>query len=190
MGDRPGEVDARAEPTAARPRVGDKVDAIIAAAETAAEEIVDNARREASQIVEQAEVKAAERINALTREASEARTEAEQYARDMREAADSYGTQHRRSAEEEALRVLSEADDAARERREAAERKAEQIERDIGERHATLKREARMLEERKQRVLESLRDLSAQLQDALAQPGQLERQEDALVDVLDVQRRR
>ena len=44
-----------------------------------------------------------------------------------------------------------------------------------------------MLEERKQRVVESLRDVMAQLQDALAEPVP---EEESLVDALDVERRR
>ena len=46
-----------------------------------------------------------------------------------------------------------------------------------------------MLEERKQRVLESLRDLAAQIQDALVEPRE-RRRDEALVDALDVERRR
>ena len=106
------ERDAAAEP---RDRetpadIGTKVNAIIQAAEAAAEEISRNARRKADEILEQAEQKAAARIEELTREATLLREEADQYARDMREAADSYGTQHRRSAEEEALRVVATAE--------------------------------------------------------------------------------
>jgi vacuolar-type H+-ATPase subunit H len=196
MGDRPEEAIAAVEgPQASHGRtdIGEKVNAIIEAAEAAAAEIGEKARREARAIVNQADEQAAERIEALTREASEARAEADQYARDMREAADSYGTQHRRSAEEEALRVLSEAEEKARERLGAAEQKAEQMERDIGERHSTLKREARMLEERRHRVLESLRDLAAQIQDALVEPAREtapQEGEEALMDALDVERRR
>jgi len=195
MGDRPEEAIAAVDERQAshgRTDIGEKVNAIIEAAEAAAQEIGEKARREARAIVTQADEQAAERIEALTREASEARAEADQYARDMREAADSYGTQHRRSAEEEALRVLSEAEEKARERLDGAERKAEQMERDIGERHSTLKREARMLEERRQRVLESLRDLAAQIQDALVEPARepaRQEGEEALMDALDVERR-
>ncbi len=47
-----------------------------------------------------------------------------------------------------------------------------------------------MLEERRQRVLESLRDLAAQLQDALVEPAEMARQDESLVDALDVDRRR
>ena len=109
MSDRPEEEaggDCRA---ADSPDVGGKVNAIIEAAETAAEEIGQDARREASEVKQQAEQQAASMIEELTREAAQASVEADQYARDMREAADSYGSQHRRSAEEEALRVVAEA---------------------------------------------------------------------------------
>ena len=47
-----------------------------------------------------------------------------------------------------------------------------------------------MLEERKQRVLESLRDLAAQIQDALVEPAQSVAESEDLVDALDVERRR
>ena len=47
-----------------------------------------------------------------------------------------------------------------------------------------------MLEERKQRVLESLRDLAAQLQDALVGPQDKALEDESLVDALEVERRR
>ena len=47
-----------------------------------------------------------------------------------------------------------------------------------------------MLEERRQRVLESLRDLSAQLQDALAEPAAKPAEDESLVEALDLERRR
>ena len=172
------------------PDIGGKVNAIIEAAEAAATEVLASARREAHDIVHQAEEQAAARIEALTRDAAQSRAEADEYARDMREAADSYGTQHRRSVENEARRVVAEADEEARELREAAQTKAEQIQRDVGQRHETLKREARMLEERRQRVLESLRDLAAQLQDALVEPAGTAPQDEVLLDALEIERRR
>jgi hypothetical protein len=46
-----------------------------------------------------------------------------------------------------------------------------------------------MLEERRQRVLESLRDLAAQLQDALVEPVETAPEEEALVEALQVERR-
>jgi hypothetical protein len=50
-----------------------------------------------------------------------------------------------------------------------------------------------MLEERRHRVLESLRDLAAQIQDALVEPAREtapQEGEEALMDALDVERRR
>ena len=70
---------------------------------------------------------------------------------------------------------------------DAAQAKADELDRDVTQRHETLQREAKMLEERKERALEGLRDLAAQIQDALAEP--LVREEE-LVDALDVERRR
>jgi hypothetical protein len=47
-----------------------------------------------------------------------------------------------------------------------------------------------MLEARRQRVLESLRDLAAQLQDALLEPTETAPQDEVLMDALNVERRR
>jgi hypothetical protein len=163
----------------AQPDIGAKVNGIIEAAEKAAQEIVDGA-----------EAKAAAQIDELTRDATQLRDEADEYARDMREAADSYGTQHRRSVEEEARRLLADTEAKAKETLETAEREAGRILLEVSERHDSLKREARMLEERKQRVLESLRDLAAQLQDALVEPVEGRPREETLEEALDVERRR
>ena len=124
MSDRPAEEQAVAQPS-----VGDKVNAIIAAAESAAQEITDKARLEAHNILRMAEQQASERITELTREAAQAKTEADQYARDMTEAADSYGTQHRRTVEEEARRLLADAEAKAKEQLETAQAKANELER-------------------------------------------------------------
>ena len=73
---------------------------------------------------------------------------------------------------------------------EEANQKSEDLERDVVGRHETLQREAKMLEERKKQVLESLRDLAAQLQDALSEEPQGVPQSESLVDALEVQRNR
>jgi cell division septum initiation protein DivIVA len=193
MPDRPEQEAGAATETGGREShadVGGKVNAIIAAAETAAEEIGQDASRKASETLREAKNKAAARIKELTGEAARLRDEADQYARDIREAADSYGTQHRQSVEKEARRLLADAEDEATKMREAAQRKVEEIEREVGQRHATLRRQAKMLEERNQRVLEGLRDLAAQLQDALVGSSEQAPQEESLVDALDVDRRR
>ena len=66
----------------------------------------------------------------------------------------------------------------------AAQQRAEETERDTLPRHQTLPRVAKLVEERRQRVLESLRDLAAQLQDALVEPAEMARQDESLVDAL------
>jgi hypothetical protein len=167
--------------------VGAKVTSILEAAEQAAEQIRSDALREAAETMKRAEADAETRIEELSREAERVRLEADDYARDIRQAVDSYGTQARREAEEEARALMQSAEDHSRSIREAADASAEQIQADTHRRHETLQREAKALEERRQRVLESLRDLVAQLQDALVEPT---RHEESLVDALDIDRRR
>jgi hypothetical protein len=168
---------------------GSRVAGVLNAAEEAAETIKDEARRHADEVLRQANADAATRVEDLTREAERIRAEADDYARDIRAAVDSYGTQARRGAEEEARKLLSDAEEQARATREAAQEMANQIEEDAGRQHESLVREARSLEERRQRVLDGLRDLAAQLQDALVEPTSSE-MDHSLADALDVERRR
>jgi hypothetical protein len=169
--------------------IGARVAGILEAAEQAAEQIRSDALRQARETMRRAEVDAEARIDELSREAERVRAEADDYARDIRQAVDSYGTQARREAEEEARNLVGGAEEQARATREAAQAMAEQIQVDAHRRHETLLREAKSLEERRQRVLEGLRDLVAQLQDALVEPSRT-MDEDSLVDALDVERRR
>jgi hypothetical protein len=74
--------------------------------------------------------------------------------------------------------------------REAAQAMAEQIQADARKRHESLHGEAKALEERRQRVLDGIRDLVAQLQDALVEPARATREDESLVDALDVDSRR
>ena len=66
---------------------------------------------------------------------------------------------------------------------------AARLDREVSIRHESLVREAKSLEERRQRVLDGLRDLAAQLQDALVEPTSRD-MDDSLADALDVERRR
>jgi hypothetical protein len=169
--------------------VGARVASILEAAEQAAEQIRSDALRGAAEALRRAEGDAELRIDELTREAERVRMEADDYARDIRQAVDSYGTTARREAEEEARTLVNDAEEQARAVREAAQAMAEQIQADAYRRHETLQREAKALEERRQRVLDGLRDLAAQLQDALVEPSRASREDDSLVDALDVERR-
>lgn len=186
------EYDARADdenPTNGSADVGARVAGILEAAEQAAEQIRSDALRQAHETMRRAEVDAEARIEELSREAERVRAEADDYARDIRQAVDSYGTQARREAEEEARQLVGGAEDQARATREAAQAMAEKIQADAHRRHETLMREAKALEERRHRVLDGLRDLAAQLQDALVEPSRT-MDEDSLIDALDVERRR
>jgi hypothetical protein len=168
---------------------GSRVAAVLNAAEEAAETIRAEARRHADEVLREAKSDAAVRVEELTREAERVRAEADDYARDIRVAVDSYGTQARRDAEEEARKIVSDAEDHARATREAAQDMANQIEEGARRRHESLVREAKSLEERRQRVLDGLRDLAAQLQDALVEPTSRDLDE-SLADALDTERRR
>jgi hypothetical protein len=168
---------------------GTRLAAVLNAAEEAAETIRAEARRHADETLRRAKLDAAARGEELTREAERVRKEADDYARDIRVAVDSYGTQARREADEEARKVLADAEEQARAVREAAQEMANQIEEGARRRHESLVREAKSLEERRQRVLDGLRDLAAQLQDALVEPSTRD-MDDSLADALDVERRR
>jgi hypothetical protein len=170
--------------------VGARVAGILEAAEQAAEQIRADALRQAQETMRQAEGNAEVRIEELSSESERLRAEADDYARDIRQAVDSYATQTRREADEEARRLVSEAEEQARATREAAQAMSDQIQTDTSRRHETLQQETRALEERRQRVMEGLRDLAAQLQDALVEPSRAAVDEDSLIDALDVERRR
>jgi vacuolar-type H+-ATPase subunit E/Vma4 len=168
--------------------VGDAVAGVLRAAEEAAERLKAEARTQAQEIVERAKGDASTRVDELTREAERTRRDAEDYARDIRQAVDSYGTQQRREAEEEARGILADGEEQARATREAAQEMALQIEGDARRRQERLREEVRSLEERRQRVVESLRDMAAQLNDLFPELEPSAR-EGEMLDALEVERR-
>ena len=169
--------------------VGDAVAGVLRAAEEAAEKIRGEARTQALEIVEQAHGDASARIAELTREAERTRSDADDYAQDIRAAVDGYGTQQRREAEEEARQILADAEEQARATREAAQEMAQRIQGEAQGRHEQLRGELRLLEERRSRALDDLRDLAAQLADLLPQHEPASREAD-LLDALEVEQRR
>ena len=189
-------VDESVTPLSAAPartkeytEVGETVAGILRAAEEAAEQIRADARAQGNKIMERARVVAEGRIEELTREAERIRREAEDYAGDIRTAVESYGSQQRRDAEEEAGRILAQAEEQARAMRAAAEGMAEQIEGDARQRNEQLRDEARSLEERRQRVLEEVREMVAQLNELIPAPA-ARTDEAELLDALPVERGR
>jgi vacuolar-type H+-ATPase subunit E/Vma4 len=169
--------------------VGETVAGILRAAEEAAEQIRTDARAQGNKIMERARVVAEGRIEELTREAERVRREAEDYASDIRAAVEGYASQQRREAEEEAGRILERAEEQARAMRAAAEGMAEQIEGDARQRNEQLRDEARSLEERRQRVLEEIREMVAQLNELIPTPA-ARKDEGELLDALPVERPR
>jgi hypothetical protein len=150
--------------------VGSRVSAILAAAERAAEELRTEAKREVSELLGRVESDAGARITELTAEAERTRSEADDYASDVRLAVDSYASQHRREAEEEGRRAVAEAEEQARAMRETAEDMARQIDGDAHRRVDELRQETTVLEDRRERAFQSLRDVAAQLEDVLLRP--------------------
>lgn len=150
--------------------VGSRVSAILAAAERASEELRAEANREVSELLGRAESDAAARISELTAEAERTRGDADDYASDVRLAVDSYASQHRREAEEEGRRAVADAEEQARAMRETAEDMARQIDGDAHRRVEELRQEIKLLEDRRERAFQSLRDVAAQLEDVSLRP--------------------
>jgi hypothetical protein len=169
--------------------IGDRVAAILRAAEGAAAEIRTNAEQESRRVVAGAERTAEARIQELVRDSERLHSEAEEYARDIRLAVEAYATSHRRQAEEEARELLAEAERRAESIRTAAQEAAEQSAQTALRRHEALREETRTLEDRRRTALDALIEISESVRDLLGDREQ-DRQPDELVDALDDQRRR
>ena len=79
-------------------------------------------------------------------------------------------SQHRREAEEEGRRAVAEAEEQARAMRETAEDMARKSTASARRRVEELRQEIRLLEDRRERAVQSLRDVAAQLEDVLLRP--------------------
>jgi hypothetical protein len=132
-------------------------------------------------------------LRAAEEAATQIRADADAYASDTRHAVDSYASQERRAAEEEARRTLDAAQAEARAVREAAEAMARRLEEESQERGEKLREELRVLEERRNRALDDLREIAASIEDALsgrAGTRAPEPSSTSLADALSVKRRR
>jgi arylsulfatase A-like enzyme len=164
---------------------GDRVAAVLQAAEEAAEQIQSDAQTAAEQMTRQAEQVSKSLLEEAKSEAQRVRVEADTEAKNTREAVESYATNHRREAEEKAAKALSEADAQARAAREAAEAMAQRIEEGARTLEEEVREQERMIRGRMQRYLAALRDVSSQIEDVL---GETDRAEPALVEALDPER--
>jgi hypothetical protein len=132
-------------------------------------------------------------LRAAEEAAAQIRADADAYASDTRHAVDSYASQERRAAEEEARQTLAAAQAEARAVREAAEAMAHRLEEESQERRDRLRDELRVLEERRNRALDDLREIAAHLEDVLAgrpSASAPEPSSPSLVDALSLKRRR
>lgn len=181
---------AAPERTKAYGELGETIAGVLRAAEEAAEQIRADARTQAVAIVERAQEDASARIQELTRAAERTRSDAEDYANDIRSAVEGYASKQRREAEEEASAIVAAAEEEARAVREAAQEMGGQIEGEARRRHSELRDEIRSLEDRRERVLDGLRELAAQLNDLFPELRPARRAEPELLDALDVERGR
>jgi hypothetical protein len=164
---------------------GDRVAAVLQAAEEAAAQIRTDAQTASEQMTRQAEQVSKSLLEEAKSEAQRVRVEADTEAKNTREAVESYASNHRREAEEKAAKTLADADGQARASREAAEAMAQRIEEGARTLEEEVREQERMIRGRMQRYLAALRDVSSQIEEVL---GETERGEPALVEALDPER--
>jgi hypothetical protein len=164
---------------------GDRVAAVLQAAEEAAEQIQSDAQTAAEKVTRRAEEISKSLLDEAKSEAQRLRVEADTEAKNTREAVEAYATNHRREAEEKAAKTLAEADAQARASREAAEAMAQRIEESARSLEEEVREKERMIRGRMQRYLAALRDVSSQIEEVL---GEIDRAEPALVEALDPER--
>ena len=155
--------------------IGERVAAVLSAAEAAAEQIRTDARRqaetEAEEIRADARRQAEEALEQARQEADGIRAEAAAYETDTHAAVDSFAAERRREAEQQARQQLAHADAQARATREAAEEMAVQIEEGGRQRQLALQEESRSVEEALQRALQELRRMTLQLEALVGTPA-------------------
>ena len=141
--------------------IGERVAGVLAAAETAANQIREDAR-----------LAAEEGLSVARQEADEVRKKAAAYDADTRDAVDSFAATRRREAEQEIQRQLADSEAQARATRQAAEAMARQIEEDGRRRGQELREESKALEERLKKALVGLRRMTVEIEQLLGPPGE------------------
>jgi cell division septum initiation protein DivIVA len=156
-----GSSDASDRPTSSSyADIGERVAGVLAAAETAATHIREDARASAEEIL------------SIAREEAEAlRAEAAAYDADTRAAVDSYASDRRRNVDEEVEKQLAESESQARATRQAAEAMARQIEEDARRRGQALRDESRAVEERLKKAAQGLRRMTTEIDELLGAPA-------------------
>lgn len=146
--------------TSSYAEIGERVAGVLAAAETAASQITEDARGTADEIL------------SLAREEAEAlRREAAAYDADTRAAVESYASDRRREVDQEVQKQLADGETQARATRQAAEAMARQIEEDARRHGQALRDESRAVEERLKKAAQGLRRMTAEIEELLAAPA-------------------
>jgi cell division septum initiation protein DivIVA len=153
--------DAPSRPTpSSYADIGERVAGVLAAADTAASQIREDARASAEEIL------------SLARDEAEAlRREAAAYDADTRAAVESYASDRRREVDEDVQGQLADAERQARATREAAEAMARQIEDEARRRGQALRDESQAVEERLQKAAQGLRRMTAGIEELLGAPA-------------------
>jgi cell division septum initiation protein DivIVA len=140
--------------------IGERVAGVLAAAETAA-----------AQIREDAQASAAEILSIAREEAETLRREAAAYDSDTRAAVESYASDRRRDVDQDVQKQLADSEAQARATRQAAEAMARRIEQDARQRGQALRDESRAVEERLQKAAQGLRRMTAEIEGLLSAPA-------------------
>jgi cell division septum initiation protein DivIVA len=139
--------------------IGERVAGVLAAAEAAANQIREDARGSADEIL------------SIAREEAEAlRRDASAYDTDTRAAVESYASDRRREVDEDVQQLLADAESQARATRQAAEAMARRIEEDAKRRGQALREESRAVEERLTKAAQGLRRMTAEIDELLGAP--------------------
>jgi hypothetical protein len=153
-------------------RVGEKVTAVLASAQEAAEQMVASARAESERIRSEAQEQAAltaaaakSEVERLQRERETLEVEAEDYRKESQAAADGYAAGSRAEAEAEAARRLADADERAQAVVAEAEGRARSAEQESVRRQEARAAAAKRYEDRLTSLLDVFRGMTTQLEE-------------------------
>lgn len=146
--------------------VGERIAAILNAAEASAEQIRTHARDEAADILRHAHETAAERMADLTREPERLRDEAKAHADATRAAADEYAAGTRATADAHARELVDTAEREADALREAAQADVRRIDEEGRRRQRELTDQIRALHGVREQAVQSVQAATSGLRDA------------------------
>lgn len=146
--------------------VGERIAAILNAAEASAEQIRTQARAEAAEIVRRAHETAASRMTELTAEPERLRDEARAQADAARAAADDYSAETRAAADAHARSLVDDAEREAASVREAAQQEVGRIEEEARRRQRELGEQIRSLGLVRDEAVEAVRGAMSGLRES------------------------